>query len=112
MYIYLVEFEFCVKFLTDLANLIVASSKPAIPSRVACQGVTMLQKAVAASNKLVEPHLVVLCRHISSLASRSADTHEWLKKLLFGHEDDVETQTVTNMHWLKNFITALVEEDW
>lgn len=89
-----------------------ASSKPSIPSRVACQGVMVAQKAVAAGNKLVEPHLVILCRHISSLASRPVDTREWLRKLLFGHEDDVETQTVTNVNWLKNFILALVEEDW
>ena len=89
-----------------------ASTKPSIPSNVACLGVTVLQKAVAAGNKLVEPHLVVLCRHISSLAGRPEDTHEWLRKLLFGHESDVETQTVTNINWLKNFIIALVEEDW
>lgn len=98
--------------LTDLANLIIASSKPAIPSKVACQSVMLLHKVVAAGNKLVEPHLVVLCRHISSLAGRSTDTLEWLRKLLFGHEDDAETQTVTNVNWLKNFVTALVEEDW
>lgn len=72
----------------------------------------VLQKAVAAANKLVEPHLVVLCRHISSLANRPTDTCEWLRKLLFGHQDDVENQTVTNVNWLKNFIVALVEEDW
>ena len=92
--------------------MILASTKPSIPSSVACQGVTVLQKAVSAGNKLVEPHLVVLCRHISSLASRPADICEWLRKLLFGHEDDVESQTVTNMDWLKKFIVALVEEDW
>ena len=79
---------------------------------MACQGVTLLQKAVAAGNKLVEPHLVVLCRHVSSLANRSAETREWLRKLLFGYEDDVESQTVTNMDWLKKFILAIVEEDW
>ena len=89
-----------------------ASTKSWIPSSVACQGATVLQKAVAAGNKLVEPHLVVLCRHISSLATRPSDTREWLSKLLFGHEDDVESQTVTNMDWLKKFIVALVEEDW
>ena len=89
-----------------------ASTKPSIPSSVACQGTTVLHKSVAAGNKLVEPHLVVLCRHISSLAGRPEDTHEWLRKLLFGHEDDVESQTVTNMDWLKKFIVALVEEDW
>ena len=99
--------------MTDLASLIVASTNPSIPSSIACQGTAVLKNAVAAANKLVEPHLVVLCRHISSLASRPTDTCEWLRKLLFGHKDDTESsQTVSNVDWLKEFVVSLVEEDW
>ena len=101
---------------TDLATLVMATSKDALPSKVACQGVTLLHKVVEASNKLVEPHLVLMCHQITSLTSRPLDeVFEWTKKLIFGregHETDSESQAVANMNQLKNFITALVEEDW
>ena len=113
LYTTLNTYEFVFMFLTDLASLIIASTKPSIPSSIACQGATVLKNAVAAANKLVEPHLVVLCRHISSLANQPTETREWLRKLLFGHKDDTESsQTVANVDWLKEFIVSLVEEDW
>jgi len=101
---------------TDLTTLVIATSNNSIPSKVACQGVALLNKVVEASNKLVEPHLVLLCHQITSLTSRPSDElFKWMKKLIFGREgqeSESEAQVVANMNQLKSFITALVEEDW
>jgi len=57
-----------------------------------------------------------MCHQITSLTSRPLnEVFQWMKKLIFGRkgeETDSESQAVANMNQLKNFITALVEEDW
>ena len=76
----------------------------------------LLHKVVEAGNKLVEPHLVVMSRHITSLASRPvAEVNAWLSKLVLvgkGDEAETESEAIANLNQLKSFITAIVEEDW